>query len=226
MKKTMKIILVAVIFLILFTGLVLAGVVFVNSHVKNQAEKYFYEIEDIPQKSEYDCILVLGCGVYSDGTPSPMLEDRLKKAIELYKAGTASKILMSGDHGQKNYDEVNIMREYALEHGVPEEDIFMDHAGFSTYESMYRAKEVFCAERIIVVTQKYHLYRGVYIANRLGLDAIGTASDYRLYAGQTGRDVREVAARVKDFFGCMLKPKPTYLGEVIPVSGNGTVTCD
>ena len=133
---------------------------------------------------------------------------------------------MSGDHGQKNYDEVNTMREYAINNGVPAEDIFMDHAGFSTYESMYRAKEIFCAKNILVVTQKYHLYRALYITKQLKMTAIGIAADYRRYYGQTYRDLREVAARYKDFFKCIFKPEPTFLGKVIPVSGNGTVTVD
>jgi len=102
----------------------------------------------------------------------------------------------------------------------------MDHAGFSTYETVYRAKEVFGAERIIIVTQEYHMYRALYIAQALGLEAYGVASDYREYAGQEMRDIREVLARVKDFGMVIFKPEPTYLGEAIPVSGNGELTHD
>ena len=98
-----------------------------------------------------------------------MLEDRLKEAVSLYNQNISSKIIMSGDHRKADYDEVNIMKEYAIEQGVASEDIFMDHAGFSTYESMYRAKEVFEANKIVIVTQKYHLYRALYIAKQLGL---------------------------------------------------------
>ena len=144
--------------------------------------------------------------------------------MEVFELEAAPKILMSGDHGQEDYDEVNVMKQYALDAGISETDIFMDHAGFSTYESMYRAKEVFGIDKMIIVTQDYHLSRAVYIANKLGIEAYGVASDYRSFSGQLGRDSREVLARVKDMFTTVLKPKPTYLGEAIPISGDGTAT--
>ncbi len=109
---------------------------------------------------------------------------------------------------------------------MPSSRVFMDHAGFSTYESIYRARDVFKAEKVIIVTQKYHLYRALYIADRLGLEAFGVACDTREYAGQSYRDIREYAARVKDFLVCIVKPEPTYLGEAIPVSGDGDATND
>ncbi len=175
---------------------------------------------------DMDCILVLGCGVREDGTPSPMLADRLKRGIALYDSGAAPKLLMSGDHGRKEYDEVNTMKRVAMEAGVPSEDVFMDHAGFSTYESLYRARDVFAAKKVIIVSQGYHLYRALYIARQLGVEAYGVAADYRAYAGQTVREVREVLARCKDFAVCIFQPAPTFLGEVLPVSGNGDVTND
>jgi len=198
----------------------------INSYVKNSVSYLITDADNISPNNKYDCILVLGCGILPDGTPSSMLSDRLQRAIELYKSGAAPKIIMSGDHGRTAYDEVNTMRDYAINQGVAKEDIFMDHAGFSTYESMYRAKEIFCVNRMIVVTQKYHLYRALYICNNLGIDSIGVDSDYRFYYGQTLRDLREIAARCKDFVKCIFEPEPTFLGEVIPVSGDGTITCD
>lgn len=173
-----------------------------------------------------DCILVLGCQLKGDGTPSHMLEDRLKVGIRLYKRGEAPKLLMSGDHGQEHYNEVGTMKQYAVDAGVPPEDVFMDHAGFSTYESIYRAKHIFGAKKIIIVTQKYHLYRALYIAGALGLEAQGVQADERTYAGQFPREVREVLARVKDFALGILQPKPTYLGDPIDLTGSGTVTND
>jgi vancomycin permeability regulator SanA len=155
-----------------------------------------------------------------------MLEDRLRRGVELYEAGVSEKLLMSGDHGTKGYDEVGAMKAYATEREIPSQNVFMDHAGFSTYESMYRAAEVFEADKIVIVTQKYHLYRAVYAARALGLDAYGVAADYRSYSGQIMRDIREVLARCKDFAICILQPEPTFLGDVIPVSGNGDVTND
>jgi len=133
---------------------------------------------------------------------------------------------MSGDHGTKEYDEVNSMKAFAIEKGIPSEDIFMDHAGFSTYESVYRTKEIFEAENVIIVTQRYHLYRAIYLAESIGLTSCGVPADLRVYHGQTYRDMREHIARVKDFLYAIFKPEPTYLGEAIPVSGNGNVTND
>ena len=155
-----------------------------------------------------------------------MLEDRLLQSIELYGNGFSDRLLMSGDHGRKEYDEVNVMKQFAIDRDIASEHVFMDNAGFSTYESLYRARDIFETERIIIVTQKYHIYRALYIADQLGLEAYGVASDPRRYAGQDIRDLREIAARVKDFYILIIKPKPTYLGETIPVSGNGDLTND
>ena len=172
-----------------------------------------------------DCIIVLGAGVWGEN-PSPMLQDRLDTAITLYKDGKSNKILMTGDHGRKEYDEVNIMKKYAIDNDIPSEDIFMDHAGFSTYESIYRAKEIFKAKKVVIVTQKYHLYRAIFIANNLGLEAYGINSDPRMYVGQTKREIREILARNKDFVTSLIKPKPTYLGDELPITGNGDITND
>ncbi|MBQ2903468.1 MAG: YdcF family protein [Clostridia bacterium] len=203
-------------------GLIGAAAVFgIDFYVKKSTEKYVLTPENAGEG--YDCILVLGCGVHGD-TPSHMLEDRLLQGIELCKNGASGKMLMSGDHGKKNYDEVNVMKDFAIERGIDSEDVFMDHAGFSTYESMYRARDIFKAEKILIVTQGYHLYRAIYDARALGLDAYGVASDPRSYAGQLYRDIREILARNKDFVYSIIQPEPTYLGEAIPVQGNGNET--
>lgn len=173
----------------------------------------------------YDAILILGAGV-SGNSPSPMLEDRLKKGIEVYFQGAASKIIMSGDHSREDYDEVNVMKDYATKMGVSSVNVFMDHAGFSTYDSLYRAKEIFKANKIIIVTQEYHLYRALYIAKSLGLEAIGIPAIKTSYRGDSSRELREVLARNKDFFLSIIKPYPTYLGEEIPVFGDGNITND
>ena len=175
--------------------------------------------------NDFDCILVLGAGIRNN-YPSPMLEDRLLASIKLYQDGVAKKIIVSGDHQYKNYDEVNVMKNYLIEKGIPSEDIFMDHAGLSSYDSMYRAKKIFKANKVVVVTQKYHLYRSLYIAKMMDIDVYGVSANPRKYYGQLKRDIREYAARIKDFFKCLIMPEPTYLGEVIPVNGNGDVTND
>ena len=221
MKKSAKI-LSRIVIALLCIAVICVGAVFgVDCYVRKSTEKYILSPENAGDG--YDCILVLGCGVYDD-TPSHMLEDRLLQGVELYYYGASGKLLMSGDHGRENYDEVNVMKSFALERGIPSEDVFMDHAGFSTYESMYRAKEIFKAEKILIVTQEYHLYRAIYDARALGIEAYGVASDPRAYSGQIYRDVREVLARNKDFLFGIFKPEPTYLGEEIPVYGNGNAT--
>ena len=170
------------------------------------------------------CILVLGCAVWENNQPSPMLKDRLDTAIELYNKGAAPKLLLSGDNSSVYYSEPDCMLQYALEQGVPEEDIFLDLAGFSTYDSVYRAKEVFCADRMIVVTQKYHLYRALKICEALGVQAVGAAADPRSYTGKYFRELREVLARDKDFLKCIFRPEPKFLGDKIPIDGDGRVT--
>ena len=202
------------------------GILIINGYVKKTSEKWILSIDEAKELENSDCILVLGAGVKNNERPSAMLNDRLETGIELYNQKVSDKILMSGDHGRKDYDEVNVMKNFAINKGVPSEDVFMDHAGFSTYESMYRAKEVFEADKIVIVSQKYHLYRAIYIARSLGLEAYGVPSDVREYRGQKYRDFREAIARVKDFFNVIIKPEPTYLGEAIPVSGNGDLTND
>ena len=204
-------------------GLAVLGI---NGIVKGSTKKQILTAEEAAKLTDVDCILVLGCGVRSDGSPSDMLHDRLRMSVELYELGAAPKLLMTGDHGRENYDEVDVMKSFAVDAGIASEDVFMDHAGFSTYESMYRAKEIFQAKKIIIVTQQYHLYRAIYIAEQLGMEAYGVAADYRGYYGQTKRDIREMLARVKDFGTSMFKPKPTYLGEAIPIWGDGNLTND
>ncbi len=217
-KKTWLIVLLCVIVL----GS--AAVLGVNGYVKSVGGRYMVSPAAAAGIEDVDCIIVLGCQVRDDGTPSPMLRDRLRRAAELYDLGAAPKLLMSGDHSREDYDEVGAMKRFAVEAGVPSADVFMDHAGFSTYETMYRAKEMFGAQKVLVVTQKYHLYRSVYIARQLGMEAYGVAAEGDNYAGQSMRDAREVLARCKDFAVALWQPEVDGVGEVIPVSGDGDVT--
>ena len=197
----------------------------INSYVKSSTKSQVFDEDRLSDIKDIDCMLILGAGVWGD-RPSPMLEDRLIKGIELYKGKVSRKILMSGDHRKKDYDEVNIMKAYAVERGIPSQDVFMDHAGISTYDSVYRAKEIFQAKKIIIVSQEYHLPRALYIARALGLNAYGISAKPNDYSGQVARDFREVLARNKDFFLCLFKPKAKILGSPIPISGNGDTTND
>ena len=171
-----------------------------------------------------DAIIVLGASVYSDGTPSGILQDRLDDGIALYFAGAAPKIIMSGDNGTESYNECWAMKQYAISQGVPSEDVFCDHAGFSTYETMYRARHVFGADRVVIATQTYHLYRAIYDAQGVGMEAIGVPSDYGEYVNQSWYDFREIFARTKDFFQVLMKTPSTYVGDPISLDQSGDVT--
>ena len=210
---------------IIIIAIILIAILGINLYVKMSTKNQIIDEIDYAGLSDVDCIIILGAGVWGN-KPSSMLEDRLLEGIKLYQANVSDKIIMSGDHGREEYDEVNIMKKYAIEKGIPSENIFMDHAGFSTYESIYRARDIFKANKVVIVTQEYHLYRELYIANQLGMEAYGVGADPRKYVGATYRELREILARDKDFIKCIFKPEPTYLGDTIPVSGNGDITND
>lgn len=224
--KTVKYIKRVIIICVCLVTVGFAALFGADAWVVHSSENKILTLQQAVLLEDVDCIVVLGCGVWSDGTPSHMLEDRLKMGIECYNNGVAPKIIMSGDHGRQDYNEVKVMKNYAVNNSIPSEDVFMDHAGFSTYDTIYRAKEIFCAEKIVIVTQEYHLYRALYVARSLGLEAYGISADYRTYRGQFIRDAREILARAKDFVKCIFKPESTYLGDSIPVNGNGDVTND
>jgi len=197
-----------------------------NAHVKKTTADRIIASEQAAELTDVDCILVLGCQVKSDGVPSHMLEDRLRRSVELYRLQVAPKLLMSGDHGREDYNEVGTMKQYAIDADVSSSDVFMDHAGFSTYESLYRAKEIFGVKKVIIVSQEYHLYRALYIAEQMGIDAYGVSSDYRSYWGQSKREVREILARCKDMLTTAFDVPPTYGGNPISIHGDGDQTND
>ena len=174
---------------------------------------------------KYDCILVLGAGVRADGSPSEMLLDRVTVACSLYEAAGEADLplLMSGDH-TGDYNEVGVMKALAVDKGVPSEQVFLDHEGYSTYESLYRARYVFGARRIVIVTQEYHLHRALHIARELGLEAVGVSADLRNYRGQTRYDAREVLARFKDLFVAAKGEYEGHLDPPVDLKGNGDLT--
>lgn len=222
-KSIIKRILLVLAGLALVVSLCVLGV---NIFVKSSVSDRIVTVEKAKDLNA-DCIIVLGAGLRPDGNPTWMLEDRIKVGDELYKNHAAPKIIMSGDHGRESYDEVNAMKKYAKNEGVPSKDIFMDHAGFETYDTMYRARDVFGAKKVIIVTQQYHLYRAMYAAKKLGLDAYGVSATKRKYDNkQWIRDIREWLARVKIFGKCIIKPKPKFLGKKIDLKGSGDVTND
>ena len=202
----------------------LVAVVLIDAHVARIGRA---KIVVLPDVRPADCVIVPGAQVFANGQPSQMLKDRLDVAVAIFKTGRTNRILVSGDHGQVEYDEVDTMRNYLLAQGVPAECIFMDHAGFDTYDTMYRARDVFQIQKAIVVTQEFHLLRALYIGQQLGLDVHGVASDPRVYARADFYRLREYLARSKAFIECEIThPQPRFLGEKIPISGDGRVTID
>ncbi len=209
-----------------FIGISVLLVLIMNLYMFLSTFSDIISVEEAEKLEDVDCIIVLGAAVRPDGTPSAMLQDRLDKAIELYEHNAAEKIIVSGDHREANYDEVNTMKNYLMDHGVPSEAVFMDHAGLSTYDTMYRAVNVFGVESAVVVTQEYHMYRAIYNAESLGIEAYGVSAKDVTYSGQAYREIREIAARVKDIIYCIFEPEATVVGEPISLEGSGDVTND
>jgi SanA protein len=209
---------------VLSAALLALLIVAMNLWVCHSAAAYCYpRLADVPARP---VAIVLGALVHSDGTPSGMLEDRLQTALELYRAGRVKKIIVSGDHGRTAYDEVNVMRRWLQDRRVAPQDIFMDHAGFDTYNTMARARQVFGVDSAIVVTQDFHLPRAVYLARAAGIDAVGLKADRFDYPNMWYHAVRESAARVKAFAEVQLRLPPHYLGPQIPITGDGRATWD
>lgn len=173
---------------------------------------------------DIDCIIVLGAGVKPDGTMSNLLYERTLCGAELYLAGASGRLLLSGDHSRADYNEVGAMKEYMVSRGIAANVVFTDHAGFDTYDTMYRAKEIFKAERVIIVTQGFHLSRAVFIANALGLEAYGVDCDTGAYGRNLMNDIRELAARPKYLLDAIFKPEPKFLGEAIPIWGEASAS--
>ena len=188
----------AVVVLLIFALILTAGfgmkkyaknrILYLNDFISNDAAEW-----------DFDCILVLGAGLRDDGSLSNMLEDRVNTSVELYLRGVSERILMSGDHSG-DYNEVSAMKNAAIERGAKSSHIFLDHEGYSTYESLWRAKEIYGAERILIVSQEYHLSRALYIADQLGLEAYGVSADLRTYTKRIYRESRELIASFKDLY--------------------------
>lgn len=208
-------------FIIIFIVLISLTLKSVNSY-----KKYIYDIKDIPIKDA--TIIVLGAGVKENGQPSDILIDRLETSLEVFNANVGNKFILSGDHGREDYNEVGAMKDYIKNYNIDEKLIFMDHAGFSTYDTMYRAKNVFKVDKAIIVTNEYHLPRALYIARKLGIEAYGVKSDKRNYFFMNSYKKREILAKIKDYIYInIIKPESKFLGESIPVdSSDGRVTED
>ncbi|MDD2457621.1 MAG: ElyC/SanA/YdcF family protein [Eubacteriales bacterium] len=221
MKKMIHVLIRGVSIILALAIVLVVVVLAIDAQVSSVGQNRLVTLEDAPVA---DCVIVPGAQVLANGTPSQMLQDRLDVALLYYNSGRTDRILVSGDNGQVEYNEVIVMRNYLLAHGVPIEVIFMDHAGFDTYDTMYRARDIFLVDKAVVVTQEFHLLRALYIGQELGLEVHGVASDPRPYAGADYYRLREYLARFKAFLDCQFNSKPTYLGETIPITGDGRAT--
>ena len=192
----------------------------INFYVKFSTKN---QIIDLNEVKEVDAIVVLGASIRENGDLSLMLKERLDTSFEVYEQNK-SKLVMTGDHTKKYYDEVTAMKKYAIENNIDSNIIYLDHAGISTYDSIYRMKHIFKLNKIIIVTQKYHLYRALYISNSLGIEAYGVDATKVRYTGQLYRDLREILARNKDFFKCIFKPESTHMGDTIDIDASGDLT--
>ena len=213
--------------LVVGAGFFLLGViftVFVNVYILKTSESYISnELDDIP---EAQAVMILGAFVFNDGRMSDILNDRVISALEIYNSGKVSKILVSGDHGREAYDEVNTIKNALIKEGVREDDIFLDHAGFDTYDSLYRARDIFELDSLVVVTQEFHLPRSIYLSKALGIETYGYVADKQPYLDRERNEIREVFARIKAFFNVIFHSKPRFLGERIPIEGNGRKSWD
>ena len=201
LPKTAKRLLEAALILFLFCGCYTLGV---NFYVILSQKKNILSIQEAARLDKVDYVLVLGCGVKEDGEPSHMLYERLKKGAEVFNMQNGALLLLTGDNSGESYNELAAMKKVSLENGVKEEKLAIDDYGFSTYESLYNAKTKFGAKKIIIITQPYHMYRALYIANKLGIEAYGVTAYLPFYPRQILWSLREVLARNKDFLLCAL----------------------
>jgi SanA protein len=209
---------------LIFGVVIILGIVLIHRYIQSTSKPYIFSTSDkIPGKY---VALVLGAYVGNDGTPSTVLADRLNAALELYWKGKVKRFLLTGDHGHQDYDEVNNMKRYLKEHGVPESDIFLDHAGFDTYNSMVRAREIFQIREMIIVTQEFHLSRALYIARRKGIDAVGFPAEMSNKSSLKSLEVREGLANLKAFWEVLINKKPKFLGSKIPITGDSKLSYD
>lgn len=180
--------------------------------VLRSAEGKIFSVADAPSVT---VVIVPGASVLRSGQPSDILADRLLTAVDLYRAGKTRKFLLSGDHGRTDYDEVEAMRDYLLTQEIPDKDIVLDHAGFDTYDTMVRAREIFQLDSALIVSQSYHLPRAIFIGQNVGMEVYGVSADRQTYLKIEYFRFRESLARVKAVLEVIFHAAPKYLGEPI-----------
>jgi SanA protein len=202
--------------ILLFVGAILGANFWVGSVAAGKI------LREVGALDEQNVVLVLGARVAENGAPSDILRDRLDTAIELFAAGKVARIIVSGDNSRKNYDETDAMRDYLLARNIPPRIIFTDYAGFDTFDSIFRAREIFGAEKLILVSQKFHLPRAIFLAQKLGIDALGFSANLRKYRDETRMNLREILANVKAAGNILLRSEPHFFGEKFDLADDGT----
>ncbi len=206
---------------LLYAALVLEiaviSILAINVFIRVETGPYIYQ--SVAEAPDAEVALIPGAAILPNGGLSPIFQDRADMAIQLYKAKKVLKILVSGDNSTVSHNEVNPVRNYLLLKGIPDQDIFLDHAGFDTYSTMYRARDIFGVTSMLIATQSFHLPRAVFIARALGINAYGVNADNGPSLLQNY--FREVFADEKAVFDLVFHTKPKYLGNQIPVTGDG-----
>lgn len=199
--------------------LAILGIAFLRGFSAVQASGYIYSLDAVPERP---VAIVFGAQVFPSGRLSAMLADRVRLGAELYRSGKVQALLFTGDNSEVTYNEPEAMRRYALELGIPDEAITLDYAGFSTYDSCYRARDIFLVNQAILVTQDFHLDRALLICNALGVDSVGVAADVMRPTGYARRsllmsELREFPATALAVFDLVRQDLPTYLGDPLPI---------
>jgi SanA protein len=206
-KKLLKMVIYLLLILIVLTNLPRVLMV-------SLAGKKTFLVEDVPPSR---AAIVFGAGLTASGAPTAVLQDRVITAVNLYKAGKVEKVLMSGDNRFLDYNEPGAMKAYALELGMPEEDIVLDYAGRRTYDTCYRAGAIFQLEEAILVTQRFHLARALYTCNAFGLKSVGVPADLRPYRDEDFWKIREIGASLVALIQIHLTRPEPVLGEIEPI---------
>ncbi len=188
------------------------------------ADEYVLTFDEAVKIQDVDCIIVLGAGVNEDGTMSYVLSERVRTGANLYIAKASERLLLSGDHSREDYNEVGAMKDYMVSRDISPDVVFTDHAGLDTYDTMYRAKEIFKAKKVLIVTQEFHISRAVFIARSLGLEAYGVCCDEEARYFNLLTEIREFCARPKYLLDAIIKPEPKHLGEAIPIWGEASAS--
>jgi len=217
MKKIRKFLLSVIVLCLIALVVVLVT----NSNITAETEKLiFTEFKDVPKAK---VVIIFGAGINGD-QPSRYLKDRLDAGILLYKNNKVDKILLSGDNGRDEYDELTVMKLYCQKNGVDTTKIYIDYAGFDSYSTMYRAKHIFRVDTAILVSQKYHLNRCIYLGDKLGIKSFGYSADRSIYPGYKYYAFREKLSVTKAVLDVIRNRKPKYLGEPVDINGASNYT--